>query len=166
MPFTETSVLEDESKKATIKNIVWALRHIVTIIYHDSMEMARQYGVTGPQSLVIKCLHASEDPLSSAALSRLLNVTPANITGIIDRLEEKGLVGRTRKTDDRRIQLIGLTEQGREQARKLPDLIEEKLVRGMETLSSEEVGEIYKSIDTIIRIIEDTVSQQSVDADD
>ena len=81
----------DKEFEDSVKNIVWALRRIVSLIYQDSRKMFKKFGITGPQSLVIKSLYSVSEPLSSASLSRHLNVTPSNMTGIIDRLEEKGL---------------------------------------------------------------------------
>lgn len=136
-----------------VKNIVWALRRIVSLIYHDSRNMVKHYGITGPQSLVIKSLCEASIPLSPVKLSRQLNVTPANITGIIDRLEEKGLVKRTRQKDDRRTIMIELTPKGFEFGGNLPDLIEEKLIRGLKDLKPTEVFGIYSALNTIIQII-------------
>ncbi len=136
-----------------VKNIVWGLRRIVSLIYQDSKKMKKKYGVTGPQGLVIKTLHASEEELSSAMLSRLLGVTPSNITGIIDRLEEKGLLKRVRRSDDRRKHHLELTEKGREYGGFLPDLIEEKLLVGLATLKPTEMYGIYSALDKIINIV-------------
>ena len=85
-----------------IKEIVSAIRKFVRAVSLDAFQMSKQYGLTGPQSSVLRTL-ATEVPLSSASLSRRLYVTPSNITGIIDRLEKKGLVERIRKEGDRRV---------------------------------------------------------------
>ncbi len=143
----------DTEFKNSIKSIVWALRRIVSLIYQDSKNMNKQYGFTGPQSLVIKSLYSSNKPLSSVALSRNLCVTPANITGIIDRLEEKEIVKRIKRQDDRRQNLIELTEQGKKYGEKLPDLIEEKLIKGLANLNPTEIYGIYSALDNIINII-------------
>lgn len=139
--------------KESIKNIVWALRRIVSLIYQDSKKMNKQYGVTGPQSLVLKTLYSSNEYMSSANLSRLLSVTPSNLTGIIDRLEEKGLVIRTRKKDDRRTVLNELTDKGIDYSQSLPDLIEEKLMQGLGNLTPTEIYGIYSALINIIDII-------------
>jgi DNA-binding MarR family transcriptional regulator len=115
--------------------------------------MVKKFGITGPQSLVIKSLYSSEKPLSSATLSRYLNVTPSNITGIIDRLEEKELVKRTRNQLDRRTNLIELTKKGSEYGKILPDLIEEKLAKELKNLKPKKISEIYSSLNFIIQII-------------
>lgn len=139
--------------KDSVKNIVWALRRIVSLIYQDSRKMIKRFGITGPQSLVVKSLYNASQSLSSAALSRQLNVTPSNITGIIDRLEERGMVKRSKKEDDRRTTLIELTDEGVEAGRTLPDLVEEKLMSGLGDLSPTEIYGIYSALKTIIDII-------------
>jgi len=46
-------------------------------------------------------------------LSDELQVTPANITGVIDRLESRGLIKRMTQTGDRRATLLVLTAKGK-----------------------------------------------------
>ena len=78
-------------------------------------------------------------PLSSADLSRRLYVTPSNITGVIDRLEKKGLVERLRKAGDRRVSLITLTGTGSEFSKSLPDPIEKRFISHLADLEPEHV---------------------------
>lgn len=51
-------------------------------------------------------------PLSMSRLAELLDVSFSNTTGIVDRIEERGLVERTRVPDDRRVVLVRLTPAG------------------------------------------------------
>lgn len=143
----------DKELENSVKNIVWALRQIVSLIYLDSRKMTKRFGVTGPQSMVLKTLYTSEESLSSAALSRLLSMTPPNMTGIIDRLEEKEFVKRIPKLGDRRTHLIELTEKGRELSMNLSDPIEEKLMKGLENLKPTQIFGIYSALDLIVRLI-------------
>jgi DNA-binding MarR family transcriptional regulator len=46
-------------------------------------------------------------------LSERLKVTSSNLTGVVDRLERKGLVKRFRSQEDRRVQHIEMTPAGR-----------------------------------------------------
>ena len=52
-----------------------------------------------------------------------LDVDPAAITRLFDRLEAKGLVRRERSTSDRRVVHLVLTEAGREVAEKVPPVL-------------------------------------------
>ncbi|MBN1273778.1 MAG: MarR family transcriptional regulator [Candidatus Aminicenantes bacterium] len=146
--------MENEFEK-NVKNIVWSLRQIASLIYKSSREMKQKFGVTGPQSLVLKLLLDSglEKPLSSVDVSRSLKVTPSNITGIIDRLEAKGLVSRKPKEGDRRIMYIVPTEEGIQFGRNLPDVVEEKIIKGLKDLSEEDISSIYFSLSKIIDIV-------------
>ena len=114
---------EDE---AIVKELVGSIRRLLRAVYLDSQRISRQYGLTGPQSGVLRSLF-NKGSMSSADLSRLTYVTPSNITGIIDRLENKGLVERIRVKGDRRIALITLTHKGEALSKTLPDPIEERL---------------------------------------
>jgi MarR family transcriptional regulator, organic hydroperoxide resistance regulator len=57
---------------------------------------------------------AARDRTNFKKLAEALGVTPPNVTGIIDRLVEQGLVTRTENPEDRRIMLLQATEKGQE----------------------------------------------------
>ncbi len=136
-----------------IKEIVGAIRKLVRAVSNDAFKMSRQYGLTGPQSSVLRTL-VNEGSLSSASLSRRLYVTPSNITGIIDRLEKKGLVERIKKEGDRRVALITLTESGNELSNSLPDPIEKKLINELADLEPEHVRILAMVMNQILNLID------------
>jgi MarR family transcriptional regulator, organic hydroperoxide resistance regulator len=144
----------DKENDMLIEDIVAAIRKFVRAVSLDAFKMSRQYGLTGPQSAVLRTLF-KEGPLSSASLSRRLYVTPSNITGIIDRLQKKGFVERTRKKRDRRIALIELTESGNMLSRELPDPIEKKLIKELANLESGHVRILALAINQILNFIDD-----------
>lgn len=61
---------------------------------------------------LLRVLHAA-GPQIMSALGEQLDVTPRNITVLVDGLEAEGLARRTRHPDDRRATIVELTEQGR-----------------------------------------------------
>jgi len=63
------------------------------------------------KSLLIISVRGS---INTQGLAQELEVTPGNVTGIIDRLEEQGLILRSQNPGDRRINLIQLTEKGQD----------------------------------------------------
>jgi DNA-binding MarR family transcriptional regulator len=135
-----------------IKEIVIAIRRLVRAVYLDTEKMSRQFGLTGPQSGVLRIL-AEHGPLSSADLSRKLYVTPANITGIIDRLEKKGLAIRIRKQGDRRIALITLTERGADLSKSIPDPVEKDIISGLADLEPHQVQKLSRAMHRILSLI-------------
>ena len=136
-----------------IKDIVWAIRRLVRAVYLDTAQMSRQHGLTGSQSMVLRSL-IHNGPLSSADLSRKLFVTPSNITGVIDRLEKKGLVERIRKQGDRRVSLITLTETGAELSKSLPDPIEKRFITQLADLEPEHVQILGVAMSQILNMMD------------
>ncbi len=60
---------------------------------------------------VLTALEA-EGPLSMKRLAELMDVSDASATGIVDRMEKRGLVERRHGTGDRRVVLVHATEAG------------------------------------------------------
>lgn len=71
----------------------------------------QEYGLTTPQFGILEALYHL-GPLSLGDLAGKLLVTGGNVTYVMDRLEEHGLVYRERSPDDRRIIQAKLTEKG------------------------------------------------------
>ncbi len=139
--------------EAVIQGLVGSVRKLVRAVYTDSQKMSKQFGLTAPQSAVLRLL-VSRGGLSSADVSRLLYVTPSNITGIIDRLVKKGLVERVRKNGDRRVALITLTEAGRALSSTLPDPIEQKFISQLADLEPEHVQILAVAMNQILNLID------------
>jgi DNA-binding MarR family transcriptional regulator len=140
-------------KEIEIKNIVNNIRALARAVSLETLKMSRKSRLTKTQSKVLKCLH-DFGPLSSAELSRILFVTPPNLTGVIDLLEKKGFIDRTREIGDRRICLISLTEEGENLSHRLYDPIENKLLSGLLDKEFEEVQQLYDSINLILKSID------------
>ena len=139
--------------QAVINELVGSIRKLVRAVYLDSKKMAKRYGLTGPQSAVLRLL-VNNGPLSSAELSRRLYVTPSNVTGIIDRLEKKGLVERIRKEGDRRVALINLTENGHQLSKAIPDPIEKKFISELADLEPQHVQILGMAMQQIMDLID------------
>ncbi|TVR59618.1 MAG: MarR family transcriptional regulator [Gemmatimonadales bacterium] len=70
-----------------------------------------EFGLTTAQFGVLEALHHL-GPLSLGELAEKLLVTGGNITYVMDRLEDQGLVVRERSDRDRRVILAHLTHEG------------------------------------------------------
>ncbi len=75
-------------------------------------EMLLKEGLTQPQFRVLRIV-AKNGATPMKGISDEMLVTPANITGIIDRLESKGLLKRMARRGDRRATIIELTPKGK-----------------------------------------------------
>ena len=54
----------------------------------------------------------NQENMTPSRLARILGVTPANVTGVVERLVKLGLVRRGESPDDRRLLLLEATENG------------------------------------------------------
>ncbi len=144
--------MKEENEKV-IQEIIDSIRQLYRTIQLDSSKMSRKYGLTAPQSSVLRML-SKYGPLASTELSRMLYMTPSNITGIIDRMEKKGLVTRIRQPGDRRVVLLQLTEKGAGLSKTLPDPIEEKLSIHLSNLESGQVQQLKNGIYQILQLID------------
>jgi DNA-binding MarR family transcriptional regulator len=74
-------------------------------------DAAREHGLTFPQAMCLKFL-GERGPCMASDLAAELAATPGNVTGVLDRLEEQGLVVRRRDEQDRRALRLELTPKG------------------------------------------------------
>ncbi|EGX57388.1 MarR family transcriptional regulator [Streptomyces zinciresistens K42] len=86
--------------------------------YHEEYEEAAGvHALTGAQARLLSLL--SLEPLPMRKLAQRLRCEPSNVTGIVDRLESRGLVERRPDPADRRVKLAAATDEGRAVARGL-----------------------------------------------
>ncbi|NGO09827.1 MarR family transcriptional regulator [Streptomyces sp. HC44] len=91
--------------------------------YHEEYEdAAAEHALTGAQARLLSLL--SLEPLPMRRLAQKLKCEPSNVTGIVDRLESRGLVERRPDPGDRRVKLAAVTEEGRRVARGLRDSLD------------------------------------------
>ena len=74
-------------------------------------QVAAEFELSPMQAHVLRLLEPGE-PLPMRTLARKLCCDASNVTGIVDRLEERGLVQRTAAPADRRVRLLVVTDTG------------------------------------------------------
>ncbi|MET8293567.1 MULTISPECIES: MarR family winged helix-turn-helix transcriptional regulator [unclassified Streptomyces] len=92
------------------------LAAIGTAQWRDFAAAAARYGLTSTQAKVLAQL---EGPVPMRGLASLLACDASNVTGIVDRLEARGLVRREPEPRDRRVKNVVATEAGRETIRRV-----------------------------------------------
>lgn len=79
------------------------------------------HGTTLPRFDVLAALYRADGGLKMSELSGALRVSNGNVTGIVDRLVEEGMVVRSAVEGDRRVSRISLTRKGRQGFAKLAE---------------------------------------------
>ena len=69
-------------------------------------------GITFSQARVVRMIARTEAPLRMGDIASRLEIAPRSATGMVDTLEEAGLVQRTADPEDRRSVLVSLTDKG------------------------------------------------------
>ncbi|MEU6483986.1 MarR family transcriptional regulator [Streptomyces sp. NPDC046887] len=91
--------------------------------YHEEYEQAAaRHALTGAQARLLGLLALEPTPMRR--LARALRCEPSNVTGIVDRLEARGLVERRPDPADRRVKIAAATPEGRETAAQLRDALD------------------------------------------
>jgi DNA-binding MarR family transcriptional regulator len=124
--------------------------YTATMLYKASYIYFRQYGITDAQfNVLIQLQYEKQQGLSQADLGRRLVVNKADMTGIIDRLEKAGLVGREDHPKDRRINIIKITRKGRDIVNKLEPGYFTGVKKVMSGMSTNDMKTIIKGMEKI-----------------
>ena len=114
-----------------------------------------RFGMTPAQTHVLLHLHQSGGQLPQRELLDSLKVKPSTVNGILDRMEEKGLVERTVSGADARQRLVALTSFGlerEEQVKKCFLEAEALIVRG---LTEAEANTLRSLLERVIQNLEE-----------
>jgi DNA-binding MarR family transcriptional regulator len=115
--------------------VVIALRRINQAIHVWSRSLLHDYGLTSPQLATLRELVASDES-TTGALTAALHLSQPTVTGILTRLQARGLVRRERSTTDRRCVRILVTDAGRELAARSPMLLRDRFREKLALLSA------------------------------
>lgn len=102
--------------------VVELIGDVVARYHMEYEEAAARHQLTGAQAKVLTLL--SLEPLPMRRIAQKLRCEPSNVTGIIDRLETRGLVERRPDPADRRVKLAAPTEEGAETAERLRESLD------------------------------------------
>jgi DNA-binding MarR family transcriptional regulator len=112
-----------------LEPIIADFRTAITTLKSISNERVMRLGLSMAQLNILYTLkRCGEVPMSR--LAEMLNVSLSNATGLIDRIEERGLVDRSRVPEDRRIVLIRVTAAGEQLLGEL-DVLSDDLLRSV-----------------------------------
>jgi DNA-binding MarR family transcriptional regulator len=112
-------------------SILRSLRRIQRAVADHGHVLVEGYHVTMPQLLCLRQL-AALGTTGPNNLAAELGVSQATISGMIDRLEARGYVRRSRSSIDKRKVMLDLTDRGMELEAAAPSLLQEKLTRGLQ----------------------------------
>ena len=156
--YAKACFAKDLSTSYLMKNtneeiILRSLRRIIRAIDLHSRKLQRIFKLTIPQIVTLYQLNDT-DGCTAGGLAQRVYLSQATMTGIIDRLEKRGLVTRYRCVDDRRRVIISLTEEGREVVKIMPKPLQDQFINRLAVLPQTEQSAIADTLSRIVSMME------------
>ena len=133
----------------TLRNLVSAYQAFERYSAPDVKAM----GLTTTQFDVIATL-GNQPPMTCKELGEKTLVTKGTLTGVLERLEAKGILERKLNPEDARSQMIGLTQAGQTLFEKVFPAHLNHLDKAFQKLSAKEIVEITSSLQLLKNVFE------------
>jgi len=131
----------------TLRNLVSAYQSFERYSAPDVKAM----GLTTTQFDVIATL-GNQPPMTCKDLGEKTLVTKGTLTGVLERLEVKGILERNLNPEDARSQMISLTKEGQALFERVFPMHLQHLEKAFSKLSEKELAEVTKSLQVINHI--------------
>ena len=135
------------------ESILRSLRRIIRGVALYNKHLASHYDITGPQLVCLRYLSLMA-PTTPSRLASAASLSKATITGIVDRLEKRGLVTRDRSTTDKRKVDLRLTEAGKELVFTAPPPLQERFARNLRVLRRGQQAQLDRMLNQIVLMME------------
>ncbi len=154
-----------DTNLSTEDQVIVALRRITRAADIHSHLLQRDFGVTGPQLSTLRVVHRLQ-PVSTGALARAAYIGYATLTGILDRLEERGLVTRTRNSSDRRTVILNMTHDGERLLASAPSLLQDRLREELLAMSKTQQATLLAALTQVAGLMEaEAASPREIEAE-
>lgn len=136
-------------------DILVSLRKIIRSINLESKQIEKEHGISIPQLLCLSYLNKRPDfRATSTELKNFLNLNASTVTGIVSRLEKKGMLARLPKAGDKRVSYIVITSKGAEIIEKIPPLMHDKLSAKLKQLPASKLRDIQSAVHLLIEFMD------------
>ncbi len=126
--------------------LVWTVNHRLE---STSKRMVGTLGVTGPQRLVVRIV-GRYPGVSAGRLATIMQVHPSTLTGILRRLEERGILSRKWDPADARRALFTLTNKGKSMDTQRNGTAEAAVQRALSKVTAKQVAEAERVLNGLI----------------
>lgn len=133
--------------------VIAALRRITRAIDLHSRLLLKTSGLTAPQLTALQSVRRLQ-PVTVGALAREIHLGHATVTGILTRMEDRGLVVRTRGSHDRRSVLVELTAEGDKIVKEAPSPLQERFHQELSRLQEWERTMILATLQRIASMMD------------
>lgn len=150
-----TSHFGSESLPSAADQALISLRRILKAVDSQARTLARDTSLTPSQVVVLKELSA-QDSVQPGELARSAGLKQATISILLDRLQERSLIQRTRGEEDRRTVRVQITPEGRRVLAEAPDLLQTEFGGRFERLPEWEQAYINAALVRLVALLNAT----------
>ena len=132
--------------------IIHRIFHIKKEIDYKASQEMEKYDLSTSQMDILACSKFHQ-PCTSTSLACLVRVSKANLTGVLNRLEKKGLIKREEDPSAARSKIITLTKKGETLVDKIIPKFLYLLTDALSTIPQEEKVKLEKNLTTIFEFL-------------
>ena len=138
----------------TITNsVLIAIRKIIQSIALNSKSLVKRVGLTGPQLTILQEV-AQTGEVSVGEVANAISLSQGTVTGILERMEMRGLVARKRSDIDKRRVLVQITAAGEQLLETAPPLMQEVFIERFNGLQEWEQTMILSSLQRLVSLMD------------
>ena len=135
------------------KQIIFSIRRLIQASELYTKELNKKYQISAAQLNCILTLN-EHGPLPPSKIAQHMMVKSSTVTGVVDRLEKKGLAERLRNSPDRRMITIQLTKSGKKLAQNAPPPIQQKIIDGLKQTEDAKKEQIVSSLNMLTGMLD------------
>jgi DNA-binding MarR family transcriptional regulator len=128
--------------------ILMALRRITRAIDLRSRTLLQDYGLTAPQLTTLNTISRLKS-VTVGDIAKEIHLGKPTVTGILNRLERRRLIQRTRGDQDRRSVVVSLTSEGEQILSTAPSLLQDEFQQELDKLKEWERTQILATLQRI-----------------
>lgn len=137
-----------ESETPEVTGLAAALVDLSHHVLHLFNDVGRAYDLTQQQAELV-CAVITRGRIGMGDLGKVLHLPKSNLSGLVDRVEQRGLIHRIQDPDDRRVTWVELTSEGARLALQTHGDVTERLNHLVSRLSAEDQRRLTAVVEQI-----------------
>ena len=135
------------------EELLVSLRKVIRAIDLHSKQLNKKSGLTGPQLLIMQEM-ARVKGTTASQIAHNVNLSPATVTNILDRLESREIIRRVRSQEDKRRVSLFLTDKGKELLLQAPQPLQEHFIENFCALQEWEQSLLLSSMQRLASMMD------------
>lgn len=150
-----------DARDNLVAEIYDCVRGLFNVVSEQYREVERETGLSYSQFWTLKVISGSS-PVRVSDLARKMHLHPATMVGILDRLETRQLITRTRSCEDRRVVDVNLTIEARRIVVSMPEVFHSRMLDGFKEVADGDLMAMLGSLKQLSALLESNCSMRDI----